>query len=203
VWLVVARPVAAVPRRRATSTPPAATPTAATPTGAPSTPAATTATSARANASAPPVSVPVASAATNPAVDDVALKLSASTRIYIDEFKALHDASNVLVIDVRDKESFRAGRIPGALLIPSDKVADYVEALRAERRLIVAYCSCPAEETSLPVVQTLANHGITNAKALVGGYRLWVAEKNPIAKGEEPCNGPQCPIKPKPTSDAR
>jgi ubiquinone/menaquinone biosynthesis C-methylase UbiE/rhodanese-related sulfurtransferase len=152
---------------------------------------------------AAPVAAPVQAAATNSAVDDVALKLSASTRIYIDEFKALHDASNVLVIDVRDKESFRAGRIPGALLIPSEKVADYVEALRAERRLIVAYCSCPAEETSLPAVQTLAKHGITNAKALVGGYRLWVAEKNPIAKGEEPCNGPQCPIKPKPTSDAR
>jgi predicted methyltransferase/rhodanese-related sulfurtransferase len=142
------------------------------------------------------------STSTSAAVDDVAQKLSASTRIYIDEFKALHDSGNVLVIDVRDKESYRTGRIPGALLIPSEKLADYIEPLRAERRLIVAYCSCPAEETSLPVVQKLAAHGITNAKALVGGYRLWVAEKNPIAKGDEPCNGPLCPTKSNPTSDA-
>jgi FkbM family methyltransferase len=184
-WLVVARPLADLTRR-------------------PSTPTATTTGSAKTTASVAPDAAPVRTAATSSAVDDVAQKLSASSRIYIDEFKALHDTSNVLVIDVRDKESYRKGRIPGALLIPSEKIADYVEALRAERRLIVTYCSCPAEETSLPVVQKLAAHGIVNAKALVGGYRLWVAEKNPIAKGDEPCNGPLCPTKSsKSTSDAR
>jgi precorrin-6B methylase 2/rhodanese-related sulfurtransferase len=134
---------------------------------------------------------------------DTARRLSTAQRIYLDEFKALYDASNVLVIDVRDMDSFREGRIPGAVLIPSEKIAEYIEPLRAERRLIVTYCSCPAEETSLPVVQKLAAAGITNAKALVGGYRLWHAQKYPVAKGEEPCNGPMCPPKPKTTSDAR
>lgn len=146
---------------------------------------------------------PLADTTRKPEVTDTALRLSTAQRIYLDEFKALYDAANVLVIDVREKSSFREGRIPGAVLIPSEKIDDYIEPLRAEKRLIVAYCSCPAEETSLPVVKQLAAAGITNAKALVGGYRLWHSRKYPIAQGEETCSGPLCPVKPKTASDAR
>jgi rhodanese-related sulfurtransferase len=90
---------------------------------------------------------------------------------------------------------YREGHIPGSVLIAEFKFDPHVEALRAERRLIVAYCSCPAEETSLAAVQKLAKLGITNVRALVGGYRLWAGEKNPIATGDQSCNGPLCPLK--------
>ena len=135
----------------------------------------------------------------------IANRLSPKQRIYMDEFKALYDKSDVLVLDVRDRGMYRDGHIPGALLIPEDQFEQHLDALRAERRLIVAYCSCPAEETSLHAVQKLATLGITNARALVGGYRLWAGEKNPVATGEQSCDGPQCPLK-KPaaaTSSAR
>jgi precorrin-6B methylase 2/rhodanese-related sulfurtransferase len=189
-WLVVARPLADITRRPEEAT---ETTAAARPPVAPAVPVASAAV-----ASAPAPAAPAAG--TDP---DTVRRLSTTQRIYLDEFKALYDASNVLVLDVRDKASFRDGRIPGAVLIPSEKIADYIEPLRAERRLIVAYCSCPAEETSLPVVQELAAAGIDNAKALVGGYRLWHARKNPVATGDEPCTGPLCPVKSKTTSDAR
>jgi rhodanese-related sulfurtransferase/precorrin-6B methylase 2 len=192
-WLVVARPLADLTRRPEATDNASAARTLATPT-------ASTLPTAQAVAAAPAAAAPAAGTDA-----DTVQRLSTSQRIYLDEFKALYDASNVLVIDVRDKGSFHEGRIPGAVLIPSEKLAEYIEPLRAERRLIVTYCSCPAEETSLPVVRKLAAAGITNAKALVGGYRLWHAQKYPVAKGEEACDGPLCPVKPKPktTSDAR
>lgn len=134
------------------------------------------------------------------AQDPVAQRLSQRTRIHLDEFKALYDNADVLVLDVRDPESYREGHIPGALLLTEDKFAQHLDMLRAEPRLIVAYCSCPAEETSGSAVTKLSQLGLTNAKALVGGYRLWKARKHPIATGDAPCDGPLCPLKPKTVS---
>lgn len=64
-------------------------------------------------------------------------------RIGVDEFKALAAASNVVVIDVRDPNSYRDGHLPGASLIMMEDIAagKATERLRGERRPIVAYCS--------------------------------------------------------------
>jgi ubiquinone/menaquinone biosynthesis C-methylase UbiE len=64
-------------------------------------------------------------------------------RIGVDEFKKLAAANNVLVVDVRDPESFRDGHLPGAELIMIEDIAagKGTERLRGERRPIVTYCS--------------------------------------------------------------
>jgi predicted sulfurtransferase len=67
--------------------------------------------------------------------------LSTAPRITQAEFKKLFAAHGVLVVDVRDKASFAAGHIPGALSIPLDQVTAHADELKAETKPIVMYCA--------------------------------------------------------------
>lgn len=64
-------------------------------------------------------------------------------RISIEEFKKRAAAGNVLVLDVRDPASYRAGHLPGAVLMTPEELSTPAGAakLTGEKRLIVAYCS--------------------------------------------------------------
>lgn len=62
-------------------------------------------------------------------------------RISIDEVKALMKSGQVLLIDVRDPQSFAEGHMPGAINVPFDRIPDHVEAWKRERRLLVTYCA--------------------------------------------------------------
>jgi 3-mercaptopyruvate sulfurtransferase SseA len=62
-------------------------------------------------------------------------------RISIDEVKALMAKKQVLVIDVRDPQSYINGHIPGARHIVMADVLNYVEELQKEKRMIVTYCA--------------------------------------------------------------
>jgi predicted sulfurtransferase len=63
------------------------------------------------------------------------------SRIPLIEFKKLVDADAVLVIDVRDAESYASGHIPGALLVPLEDLEKQVPRLKASKKPIVAYCA--------------------------------------------------------------
>lgn len=64
-------------------------------------------------------------------------------RISVAEFKKQAAAGNVLVLDVRDPESFRRGHLPGAVLMTPEELStpEGAAKLKGEKRLIVAYCS--------------------------------------------------------------
>jgi|SRR5687767_7332394 3-mercaptopyruvate sulfurtransferase SseA len=78
-----------------------------------------------------PVSTPVASAQ---AMRNV-------PRISIDDVKPLIEKKQVLLIDVRDPQSFAAGHMPDAINVPFDRIPAHVEAWKTEKRLIVTYCA--------------------------------------------------------------
>ena len=103
-------------------------------------------------------------------------------RISIDELKALMDQKAVLVIDVRDQESFAKGRIPGAVNVDYTQVLKQAERLTGERRAIVTYCACANEMTAARVSVDLAAKGIPGAKALKGGWDEWVQRGEKIEK---------------------
>ncbi len=67
--------------------------------------------------------------------------LDKAPRISQAEFKKLHDAGQVLVLDVRDADSYRAGHIPGAISIPLDQLASHVDELKRSSKPIVTYCA--------------------------------------------------------------
>lgn len=81
------------------------------------------------------------SAATEPSPEvNEALK-DPALRISLEQFLGLATKRAVTIVDVRGEESFVAGHIPGALLIPLGSVEGSVEQLRSLRKPVVTYCS--------------------------------------------------------------
>ena len=91
------------------------------------------------------------------------------------EFQELYERGEVLVADVRDSASYQRGRIAGAIHLPLEDIAARAADLRrqARGRVVVTYCSCPSEASSLRAAHALAAHGL-HARALIGGYHGWV-----------------------------
>lgn len=103
-------------------------------------------------------------------------------RISIDELKTLMDRKAVLVIDVRDPDSFAKGRIPGAVNIDYTQVLREASKFSGETRTIVAYCACANEMTAARASVDLAAKGLPGAKALKGGWDEWVQRGERIEK---------------------
>lgn len=104
-------------------------------------------------------------------------------RMAFEEFPPLHGRSAVLVVDVRDTDSFEDGHIPGAVHVPGRDVEVNAASIRAAARgrLVVTYCSCPTEASSLRAAAHLADAGI-KARALVGGFPRWVESGGAIER---------------------
>jgi rhodanese-related sulfurtransferase len=62
-------------------------------------------------------------------------------RITIDEVKTLMARKQVVLIDVRDSQSFSEGHIPGAINVPFDHLPNHVDEWKKEKRLLVTYCA--------------------------------------------------------------
>jgi len=66
---------------------------------------------------------------------------SSVPRMSLPEFKKALESGQVLVIDVRDAESYGIGHIPGAVLIPLAAVAKKAAELKAAKKTLVTYCA--------------------------------------------------------------
>ena len=110
-----------------------------------------------------------ASAATKPAAP--------VERTSLADFEVLQTRGTVLVVDVRNDDSFRAGHIPGAISVPIDEVERRTAEIiaRAGSLAIVTYCSCVNEHTSAVAAEMFNKAGACSATALAGGYPAWVA----------------------------
>lgn len=67
--------------------------------------------------------------------------LSSAPRITVAELKQLQASGDVVVVDVRDKDSFREGHIPGSRSIPLEQIESRAEELKAAKKTIVTYCN--------------------------------------------------------------
>lgn len=103
-------------------------------------------------------------------------------RISIDELKALMAKNEVLILDVRDPESFAKGRIPGAVNVDYTQILKQADRFANEKRTIVAYCACANEMTAARASVDLAAKGIAGAKALRGGWEEWIQRGETIEK---------------------
>jgi predicted sulfurtransferase len=63
-------------------------------------------------------------------------------RIAMADFKRLFSANDVVILDVRSTEAYRAGHIPGALSMPEESLTPATaEKLRRMGKPIATYCS--------------------------------------------------------------
>jgi rhodanese-related sulfurtransferase len=92
--------------------------------------------------------------------------------------------SEVIVLDVRPPEEYRAGHIPGAVSIPLKELCSHLSKL-PRRREIVAYCRGPYCVLAVEAVKLLRAKGF-RAVRMEDGVPEWRAQGLPVALGEEP-----------------
>ncbi|HET9123087.1 MAG TPA: rhodanese-like domain-containing protein [Acidiferrobacteraceae bacterium] len=99
----------------------------------------------------------------------------------------------LLVVDVREINEYRAGHIPGALLVPRGILEgaadpDYphrIEALcQARTRPVVLYCKTGGR--SALATYTLTQMGFAQVASLMGGFELWESDDRPVETGDSP-----------------
>jgi rhodanese-related sulfurtransferase/DNA-binding transcriptional ArsR family regulator len=88
-----------------------------------------------------------------------------------DELRHLASAGRVTVLDVRPAEEYRAGHIPGAISIPLDELADRLDELPPDGR-IVAYCRGAYCVLAHDAVRLLHSHD-RDAGRLADGMLEW------------------------------
>ena len=96
-------------------------------------------------------------------------------RIYMDEAKALMEESEgYILLDVRTKEEYESGYIPGAINIPlSDINENVVSSLPDKSQMILVYCR--SGNRSRQASDKLSKLGYTNIIE-IGGINSWKGE---------------------------
>ena len=86
--------------------------------------------------------------------------------------------SLVTVLDVRPREEYAAGHLPGAINIPLEELEKHLNDLDLSQE-IVAYCRGPHCVLAFDAVASLREKGI-KARRLHGGFPEWKSEGLPI-----------------------
>jgi rhodanese-related sulfurtransferase/DNA-binding transcriptional ArsR family regulator len=95
-----------------------------------------------------------------------------------DELRRLTRQGAVTVLDVRPREEYEAGHIPGAVSVPLAKLADRLAELPADGQ-IVAYCRGAYCVLAHDAVRLLAAHG-RPAQRLAEGMLEWRLADQPV-----------------------
>ena len=108
----------------------------------------------------------------------------AAAKVLAAELHAALAKGDAVVIDVRGSVPFDLEHIPGAISLPLGLVAARADELSKEK-LVVAYCTCKAEELSGEAVIALEKAGFPRVAALRGGLAAWKEAGFPVTKTEE------------------
>ena len=84
---------------------------------------------------------------------------------------------NTPLVDVRERDEFAAGHVPGAVNIPMSEIGGRLDELPAEAFDVI----CQAGGRSARVVQALEELGY-DATNVEGGTGEWIAAGNPVEK---------------------
>ena len=107
------------------------------------------------------------------ALDDLPLEVSQ------EDFAAAH-AGGATVVDVREPMEYRAGHVPGAILMPMRQVAERANELPTDAKV---YVVCASGNRSASMTSVLRRAGV-EAYSVAGGTSQWQAE------GRESVTGP-------------
>lgn len=101
-------------------------------------------------------------------------------RVTAAELHALMQKGEAVAVDVRGSVPWRYGHIAGAIWLPLGRVSQQFDKLPQDK-LVVTYCTCKKEETSLEAAMLLANqHGFPRVAVLHGGYPAWKEAGLPV-----------------------
>ena len=91
----------------------------------------------------------------------------------------------LVVLDVREKDAYEAGHIPGALLLPRGQLELRVDKELPDPMTRIVTC-CEIGRISTLAAATLRNMGFQRAVALDGGMKSWLEAGYPVREGATP-----------------
>lgn len=92
------------------------------------------------------------------------------TCISIDETKALVNAGNATLVDIRDSVSFHGGNIQNSVNILEDTVDDFLQKANKAAPLVVY---CYHGNSSKGAAEYFANQGFVEVYSMDGGFDAW------------------------------
>src|ERR1043165_2200859 len=101
--------------------------------------------------------------------------------VSVDELEAARRAGGRLV-DVREVDEYRAGHVPGAVLVPLATVPDAIGQFAADARTFVI---CRSGARSYRACEFLAQHGLDVAN-VEGGTLAWINSGRDTVAGDQP-----------------
>ena len=108
-------------------------------------------------------------------------------RITPAELAPLLESGDAIALDVRGSVPYKLGRVAGAKWVPLGKVSELAESLPKDK-LLVAYCTCGAEEVSLEAAMQLSQKGFERLAVLKGGYPAWKEAGLPVESDRPPAD---------------
>ena len=108
------------------------------------------------------------------------------TTLSIDEARALQDAGDGVILDIRDvRELWRDGTVPGALHMPrgmlefwADPESPYHKDVFVSGKTLILYCA--SAWRSALATKALQDMGVPNVAQMEGGFSAWKERKLPI-----------------------
>ena len=106
--------------------------------------------------------------------------------IELGEFAGMVRERSVLVIDARAPLFYRMGHVPGAVNLPREGFASFLERSgllgEGKSRVVVVYCQSETCEDSRMVAESLRRVGFASVRVFSEGWRRWVESGAPVEK---------------------
>lgn len=115
--------------------------------------------------------------------DQLVKEAKASIReVSVDDVKKMIDnKEKIIILDVRDKEEFETGYIPGAINLSRGMLEFKISTMIPDKNArIIVYCGIDLRGPL--ATRTLNEFGYKNAVNINGGLKAWKAAGYPIAK---------------------
>ncbi|WP_028294985.1 thiosulfate sulfurtransferase GlpE [Oceanobacter kriegii] len=96
--------------------------------------------------------------------------MSSFTRISPADAKAMIDAGDVNIADIRDAMSYQSGHMTASRNVDNSNLPEFLAATSKDQPLIVC---CYHGNSSQQAAQFFAEQGYTQAYSLDGGYEMW------------------------------
>jgi rhodanese-related sulfurtransferase len=94
-------------------------------------------------------------------------------------------ACDLIVLDVREKDAYEAGHIPGARLLPRGQLELRVDKELPDPTARIVTC-CEFGRISTLAAATLRTMGFQRTAALDGGMKSWLEAGYPVRAGGSP-----------------
>ncbi len=132
--------------------------------------------------------MPAASARSRAAAEQVATRVAAEDRIAFLSPAAVHalwtrrEAENVQILDVRTREEYEAGHLPGAHWVPGGQAVQATDDFVAVRSASLVLV-CDGRVRSIMTASWLTRMGLPNVSVLEGGVPAWTASGGTLEAG--------------------